>query len=62
VSRETVERLAFELSHDQIVRQERALDELRARTGTLLTASAVVASFLGSRAVGIGGYTWLTAL
>jgi len=62
VPSETVERLAYELSFDQVVRQERALDELRARTGTLLTASAVVASFLGSRAVSIGGHAWLTAL
>lgn len=62
VPSETVERLSYELSFDQIVRQERALDELRARTGTLLTASAVVASFLGSTAVSIGGHAWLTAL
>jgi hypothetical protein len=34
-----------------VERQERVLDELRARTGTLLAASALAASFLGSRAV-----------
>ena len=57
-----VERIAFELSLDELVRQEKTLDELRARTGTLLTASAIVASFLGGRAVAAPGHAWLTAL
>ena len=35
---------------------------MRARTGTLLAASAIVASFLGSRAVAAHGRTWLTIL
>jgi hypothetical protein len=57
-----IERIAFELSLDELVRQEKTLDELRARTGTLLTASAIVASFLGGRAVAAPGHAWLTAL
>jgi hypothetical protein len=57
-----VERLAYELSMDEVRRQERALDELRARTGTLLTASSIVASFLGSSAVLHHGRVLLTAL
>ena len=31
-------------------RQERVMDELRARTGTLLAASSIAASFLGAQA------------
>jgi hypothetical protein len=57
-----LERLAYELSRDEVARQEKALDELRARTGTLLAASAIVASFLGSRAVAANGRAWLTIL
>jgi hypothetical protein len=57
-----VERLAYELSSDAVTRQEKALDELRARTGTLLTASAIVASFLGSSAVMRHGHVLLTVL
>jgi hypothetical protein len=56
-----VQRLAYELSRDALARQELALDELRARTGTLLAASSVVASFLGSRAADSGSGT-LTVL
>jgi hypothetical protein len=57
-----VERLAYELSMDEVRRQEKALDELRARTGTLLTASSIVASFLGSSAVVRHGHVLLTVL
>jgi hypothetical protein len=57
-----VERLAYDLSVDEVRRQERALDELRARTGTVLTASSIVASFLGSSAVLRHGHVLLTAL
>jgi len=45
-------RLAYELSLNGLERQERVLDELRARTGTILAASALAASFLGVRATG----------
>jgi hypothetical protein len=57
-----VERLAYDLSMDEVRRQEKALDELRARTGTLLTASSIVASFLGSSAVLRHGHVLLTVL
>jgi hypothetical protein len=62
VPNDGLEGLAYALSLDAVSRQERALDELRARTGTLLTAAAIVASFLGSRAVERPGYVWLTIL
>jgi hypothetical protein len=43
------------LSYDAAVRaldlQERAIEQLRARTGTLLTASSITASFLGAQAI-----------
>jgi cytochrome c-type biogenesis protein CcmH/NrfG len=42
--------LAYELSKGALERQERVLDELRARTGTLLAASSIAASFLGAQA------------
>src|SRR2546422_1226765 len=42
--------LAYELSLNSLERQERVLYELRARTGTILAASALAASFLGVRA------------
>jgi hypothetical protein len=50
---ETLERLAFDLSVRALERQERVVEELRARTGTLLAAGALVASLLGIRASGI---------
>lgn len=52
--------LAFELSLRTLGQQEAALDELRARTGTLLTATALVTSFLGARALQDGGRKWLS--
>jgi hypothetical protein len=50
----SLDRLAFELSSRALERQERSLDELRARTGTLLAASSLAASFLGARAADAG--------
>jgi hypothetical protein len=50
---ETLERLAFDLSLRALERQERVVEELRARTGTLLAAGALVASLLGIRAAGV---------
>jgi len=43
--------LAFELSLRTLSQQEKSLDELRSRTGVLLTATALVTSFLGARAL-----------
>jgi cytochrome c-type biogenesis protein CcmH/NrfG len=44
-----------ELSHEAAVRaldlQERGVEQLRARTGTLLAASSLTASFLGAQAI-----------
>jgi hypothetical protein len=45
-----LQELAYELSRGALARQEEVLNELRARTGTLLAASSIVASFLGSQA------------
>lgn len=42
-----LESLAFDLSLRALGQQEKVLEELRARTGTLLTAAALVTSFLG---------------
>jgi hypothetical protein len=50
---ETLERLAFDLSVRALERQERVVEELRARAGTLLAAGAFVASLLGIRASGL---------
>ena len=46
-----LERLAFELASAALDRQERALDELRSRAGTLLAATSIATSFLGARAL-----------
>jgi hypothetical protein len=45
---------AYELSLKGLEQQERVLDELRNRTGTLLAASSLVAAFLGARALDQG--------
>jgi hypothetical protein len=50
---ETLERLAFDLSVRALQRQERVVEELRARTRTLLSAGAFVASLLGIRGSGV---------
>src|SRR5438552_1063258 len=57
----TLSQLAYELSLNGLERQERVLDELRARTGTMLAASALAASFLGVRAAD-GGERLLAGL
>ena len=49
---ETLERLAFDLSVRALERQERVVEELRGRTGTLLAAGAFVGSLLGIRGSG----------
>jgi hypothetical protein len=43
-------RLAYQLSRSMLERQERVMNELRARTGVLLAASSIAASFLGAQA------------
>lgn len=47
-----LQRFAVDLSLRFLAQQERAVEELRARTGTLLAASSLVASFLGAQAIG----------
>src|SRR6266516_860914 len=54
--------LAYELSLRALNQQEAAVNELRARTGTILAASSVVASFLGGRAIDRAGFDVLTVL
>jgi len=44
-------RLAYELSLRTLSQQEAALNELRARTGTLIAAASIVTSFLGGAAI-----------
>ena len=46
-----LEQLAYDLSLRALAQQEAVLSELRARAGALLTATAVVTSFLGGRAL-----------
>jgi hypothetical protein len=47
----TLEALAYDLALRSLDHQERTLEELRGRTGTLLTATALTTSFLGARAL-----------
>jgi hypothetical protein len=44
------ERLAFEAAERALDKQERLLEELRSRTGLLLAAASLAASFLGREA------------
>src|SRR3954464_2349783 len=45
-----------------LAQQEAALEALRARTGTVLTAASVIASFLGGQAIARNGLTiWVGA-
>lgn len=53
--------LAYELSLRGLAQQEAAVAELRARTGTLLTAAALLATFLGALAIEREGLGVLSA-
>lgn len=46
-----LEKTSYDLAVRALNQQEQALTELRARTGTLLTASSLIASFLGAQAI-----------
>jgi hypothetical protein len=48
--------LAFRLSEKRLDKQETVLEELRSRTGVLLAASSLAASFLGKEAFGASGW------
>jgi len=50
-----LEVLALGFARDALDKQDAVLSELRARTGTLLAASSIVASFLGATAIGRHG-------
>ena len=48
----TYERLAYEAAQRALDKQEKLLEELRSRTGLLLAAASLAASFLGREAFG----------
>lgn len=54
--------VSYDLSLRALNHQEGVLNELRARTGTLLAASSLVASFLGAQAATTTGLSWLFVL
>ena len=58
----TVERLALDLALNRLGQLERALSDLRARTGTLVAASSVAVSLLGAQALEQAGPTALNAV
>jgi hypothetical protein len=55
----SLEQLAYETSAQALRQQEGLLSDLRGRTGTLLTAASLVASFLGGRAIDVEGLSAL---
>jgi hypothetical protein len=57
-----VEELAFDLALDSLYAQRKVLDDVRARSATLLTASSIVTSFVGGRAIDAGGLDAVTAV
>jgi hypothetical protein len=58
----TLEQTTYELALRALAQQEQALTEIRSRTGTLLTASSLIASFLGAEAIGRNGLNAWVAL
>ena len=56
----SVEELAFDLSLDSLYAQRDVLAEVRSRSATLLTASSIVTSFVGGRAIDTAGLDVLT--
>lgn len=55
---QTIEELSFNLTADALAEQERALNALRARAGTIVAAASVSGSFLGAKVAhgSIGGW------
>jgi hypothetical protein len=52
-------KLSYELSLRTLSQQEASLNELRARTGTLIAAASIVTSFLGGAAIARDGlHVW----
>lgn len=63
----TLEEIVFQAGRDALADQDSIVTGIRQRTGTLLAAHALVASFLGAttvKAKGLHGFSWaaLTAL
>lgn len=58
----SLEQLAFEAAQRALDKQEELLEELRARTGVLLAAASLAASFLGTRALEDPPATWLVGM
>lgn len=56
----SVEELVFDLSLDSLYAQRNVLDDVRSRSATLLTASSIVTSFVGGRAIDAIGLDALT--
>jgi hypothetical protein len=56
--RATLEEIVFEAGRDALADQDSVVNGIRQRTGTLLAAHALVASFLGATTVGQGS-SWL---
>jgi hypothetical protein len=52
----TLQELGYELAQRALDQQESVLADLRSRTGTLLTATALVTTFLGARALDGGAH------
>jgi hypothetical protein len=57
----SVEELVFDLSLDSLEFQRNVLQDVRARSATLLTASSIVTSFVGGRAIDAVGLNAITA-
>ncbi len=55
---QTIEELSFNLTADALAEQERSLNPLRARAGTIIAAASVSGSFLGAKVAhgSIGGW------
>ena len=56
----SVTELVFDLSLDSLSQQRDVLTDVRARSATLLTASSIVTSFLGGRAIDAVGLNAVT--
>lgn len=57
----TLEEIVFQAGRDALADQDRVVTGIRQRTGTLLAAHALVASFLGAttvKAKGLHGFSW----
>jgi hypothetical protein len=56
----SVEELAFDLAFESLAAQRDLLRDVRARSATLLTASSIVTSFVGGRAIDAVGLDAIT--